>query len=306
MKGAKPMTKTKTQKKAIKKRKRARRVLLLLLLIAIVISICLFTPFFNVQNVEVSGNSIITSEQIITQASIPPETNIFRIHKGRLRKALLTIPEIEEVNIKRRLPATVVFNVRETPAVMFAPYMTGYVTLNSSGRVISLCDDKTDLNLIELTGLEIKNAEICKKISVQDRVKFDIILDVIRILQEKELLGEIRSCHFDNLSDFHVYLTDGTKIIFGETEDLAYKISVLDTVLPMVNRTEGAYVDLTTPSRAFYGTLPEPEENSEPLDEAQNNEDNQDGNREETGANVQKENENKTTPAPSSTPSSEE
>jgi len=306
MKGIKLMTKTKTQKKVIKKRKRARRVLLLLLLIATLISICLFTPFFNVQNVEVSGNSIISSEQIITQASIPPETNIFRIHKRKLIKSLLTIPEIEEVNIKRRLPSTVVFKVKETPAVMFAPYMTGYVTLNSSGRVISLCDDKTDLNLIELTGLEIKNAEICKKISVQDRVKFDIILDAIRILEEKGLLGEIRSCHFDNLSDFHVYLTDGTKIIFGETEDLAYKISVLSTVLPMVNRTEGAYVDLTTPSRAFYGTLPQPEENPEVPDETQNTEDNQDEGNEETEKNTQKDDEEKATPAPSSAPSNEE
>lgn len=304
MKGIKPMTKTKTQKKAIKKRKRARRVLLLLLLVAAIISICLFTPFFNVQNVEVTGNSTITSEQIIAQASIPKETNIFRIHKGKLKKSLLSIPEVEEVKIKRRLPATVVLRVKETPAVMFAPYMTGYVTMSSSGRAIALCDDKTDLNLIELTGLEIKNAEICKKISVQDRVKFDIILDAIRILQDKGLLGEVRSCHFDNLSDFHVYLTDGTKIIFGETEDLAYKISVLDTVLPMVNRTEGVYVDLTTPSRAFYGTLPQPEEEPEATEEGQTSEESQDENSNETGES--KKEESQASPAPSASPSAEE
>jgi len=256
---------TPKQKKKLKSVYIRRRVLLLLLLMAIVIGICLFTPFFNIKHIEVTGNQTIATERITETTAITPQTNIFKVNKRKLRRQLLAIPEIEDARVRRKLPATIKVNVMETPAVLYAPYLTGYVSLSYTGRAISLFDDISDQNLIELTGLEIKNVDICKKISVQDTVKFDIILEAIGILHEKNLLGEIRSCHFDNLTDFHIYLTDGTKIMFGKTEDLAYKISVLDTILPMVNRTEGVYIDVTTPSRAFYGTLPAP--STEPEEE---------------------------------------
>lgn len=241
----------------------------MLFLIAAVISICLFTPFFNIKTVEVTGNSTVPSEQIIQAAAIVPESNLFKLHTRKTRESILTIPEVETVSIRRLLPGKVRLEVTETAPVMYFPYLSGYVTTNENGRAMALCDDASGLNLIKMTGLEIKNVEICKKISVQDTVKFDIIVSTISKFKEKGLLGEIRSCHFDTLTDFHVYLTDGTKVIFGKTTELDYKLSVLGSILPMVNRTEGAYIDLTTPSRAFYGLLPSAEQEAEALPPAE-------------------------------------
>ncbi|MBR6729389.1 MAG: FtsQ-type POTRA domain-containing protein [Clostridia bacterium] len=245
----------------MKRKKRLRRTLLLLLLIAVTICICLFTPLFTVKNVEVTGNQAISAEQITEKAAIAPETNLFKVSKRKIKKSVMTIPEIEEVKIKRLLPGKLRLTVTETAPVMYFPYLTGFVVTNEKGRALALIDDASSLDLINMTGLEIKNVEICEKISVQDMVKFDIILNIISALQEKGLLSELRSCHFDNLSDFHVYLKDGTKVIFGTTEELDYKLSMLKSILPMVNRIEGAYIDVTTPAKAFYGMLPpEPEE----------------------------------------------
>ncbi|MBE7021641.1 MAG: FtsQ-type POTRA domain-containing protein [Ruminococcaceae bacterium] len=256
-----------SQKKRNKKKKRLRRVLLLLFLLVAIISICLFTPFFNIKAVEVTGNSTVSSEQIIQAASIATESNLFKLNKRKTRKQILAIPEIEDVTIRRLLPGKVRLSVTETTPVMYFPYLSGFVTTNENGRAMAICDDASELNLIKMTGLEIKKVEICKKISVQDTVKFDIIINIISKFREKGLLSELRSCHFDTLTDFHVYLTDGTKVIFGKTTEFDYKLSVLSNILPMVNRMEGAYIDLTTPSRAFYGLLPEEETEAPPTEE---------------------------------------
>ena len=226
----------------------------MLILVAAIISICLFTPFFNIKTVEVRGNEAIAAERIIEAAAIPPETNIFKLRKKNVRTAVSKIPEIETVAVSRRLPNKLRLTVTETAPALYFPYATGFAVTNEKGRVMALTDDSSSLDLLQITGLEIKNAEICEKISVQDTVKFDIILDTVKQLQDKGLLTDLRSCHFDNLSDFYAYLKDGTKIIFGKTTELDYKISVLSAVLPQVNREEGAYIDLTTPSRAVYGT----------------------------------------------------
>ena len=260
---------------SLKQRKRARqiarrrRALLLLLIVAAIISICLFTPFFNVKTIELVGNEFLSTEQLLSAASIPEGINIFALRKGIVKKSLLQIPEIDSVRIRRKLPAKIQIQITETKPTMYFPYTTGYAVTNENGKVLSLTDTAEELNLLFITGLEIKNAEICKKISVQDTVKFDIILDTIQKLNQAELVTEIQSCHFDNLSELHMFLTDGTKIILGNTEELDYKISVLKNILPRVNRTEGAYIDLTTPSRSVYGILepdmtPSPEPSSEP------------------------------------------
>ncbi len=263
------MTKNLTakQKKKRKKAIRRRRVLLLLLLVAIVVSICLFTPFFRVKTVEIKGNEHISSEQILETAAVPPEINIFRVSKRSIKKAVLKIPEIEAVKIRRILPAKLRVEVTETPAAMYFPYLTGFAVTNESGRVLSLADTEEDLNLLKITGLEIKNAEICKKISVQDTVTFDIIIDTIRGFSGAGILQEMRSCHFDNLSEIYAYLNDGTKIIFGKTANMEYKLSVLVKILKQVNRTEGAYIDLTTPERSVYGMLEPEEAESSPVPE---------------------------------------
>ncbi len=251
-----------------------RRVLLAILLIAAVLSLCLFTPFFHIKSVDVTGNDYISSEQILEAAAVPMDTNIFRINKGHIKKSVLTIPEIEKVKIRRILPSKVRLEVSETKPVLLFPYLSGYVVTNEKGRVLSLVDTKENLDLIEMSGLEIKTAEIYKKISVQDKVTFDIMISVIQSLHEKGLLGQIRSCHFDSLADVYLYLKDGTKITIGKTSDLDYKLSVLTEVLPQIHRTEGAYVDLTIPERTVTGTLdptPAPEPSQEPVEEGSEN-----------------------------------
>ncbi len=263
------MTKTMSpkQRRKLKRTIFRRRVLLCLLLASIVISICLFTPFFNIKTIEIIGNENITAEEITAIAGIPEGLNIFKVRKRPVKKAVLQIPEIETVKIRRKLPSKIQLEVTETRAIMQIPYMTGYVTANEFGRIMSIKDTQEESNLLLITGLEIKNAEICKKISVQDTVTFDIILETIQKLCNAGLQPEIKSCHFDNLSNVFMYLTDGTKIIFGKTNDMDYKISILLNILPKVDRTEGAYIDLTTPSHSIYGILdptPVPEPSASP------------------------------------------
>ncbi len=303
------MTKKPMTAKQKRKRKRAilrRRLLLLCFLAAVIISVCLFTPVFNIKTVEVRGNSAISQEQIIEAVNLAPETNLFKVRKKQVRAAVLKIPEIETITVSRRLPNKLRLTVTETAPMLYFPYATGFAVTNQNGRVMALTDDSSSLDFLYITGLEIKNAEICEKISVQDTVKFDIIIDAVSQLQNKGFLTDMRSCHFDNLSDCYAYLKDGTKIIFGKTTDLDYKLSVLATVLPQVNRTEGAYIDLTTPSRAVYGTRdPEPTPSPEPTDvtgddEAQPTEPAEPAKGDTTGDNTQ----NSEAPKPSDTPPS--
>ena len=262
-------TLTPKQRKKLKRVYIRRRVLLLLLLIAIVIGICLFTPFFNIKKIEVVGNTLISTEQILETASIPSNVNMFKISTRKAKKTLLTIPELESVTIRRLLPSKIKIEVTEATPVMSFPYQSGYVVTNDVGRVLSVTDSVEGMNLLNITGLEIKNAEICEKISVQDTAKFDIIINTIQFLNREGLLHEIRSGHFDNSANVHFYMHDGTKIIFGKVSDskhLEYTISFLKKILEQAHRGNGAYIDLSVPE-PISGFIDPPKPSLEPESE---------------------------------------
>jgi len=260
---------TPKQKKKLKSVYIRRRVLLLLLLMAIVIGICLFTPFFNIKTVEVVGNNAISTEQILETAAIPQNVNMFKISTGKAKKALLQIPELETVKIRRVLPSKIKIEVTESLPVMYFSYQSGYVVTNDAGRVLSITDSVEGTNLLNITGLEIKNAEIRKKISVQDTGKFDIIINTIQELNRAGLLHEIRSGHFDSPANVHFYLHDGTKVIFGkvsDSKDLEYTVLFFTKILEQAHRGEGAYIDLSVPE-PISGFIEPPKPSPEPEEE---------------------------------------
>lgn len=240
------------KKKNTKKRKFRRVILALLFITACVISFCLFTPIFNIQSIVIKGSDQISSEQIEQTSGIIYQTNIFKMNKNKVMDNLNTIAYIKEIKVKRKLPSKVEITVTETYPALCFPFMTGYIVTDYTGKVLEQhAEPVTDLPLI--LGVEIEKAEISQKMTIQDSIKFDIILNCISDLEKTELMPDIVKMDFSDISGFFVYLKSGLKIIFGKISDMSYKLSVLDTVLPQVEKTQGAYVDLTIPSRAFYG-----------------------------------------------------
>lgn len=248
-----PNVQTKRKKKKNRKRKIRRTVTVLLLLIIAAVCLCLFTPFFNISSISVAGNEQVASEDILARCGILENTNIFRINKKASRASLESLAYLDTIKIKRKLPNKVVIEVTETTASLLFPFMTGYIVTDSTGKVLEQTTDAEAWDLPQILGAGVENAEISKKITVQDTVKFGIIVDSIRYLQEKELLPQIRECNFEDISNFRMKMRDGIEIIFGKIEDMDYKLKKLETVLPQVDKSEGSYLDLSTPAKAFYG-----------------------------------------------------
>lgn len=242
-----------------RRKKRAKKLLRFFILLALlaggVISFCLFTPFFNLTEISVTGCEHLTSSEIIDASQIPYGENIFKINKKEVYKRISAIPRVNTVKL-RRIPLTKIrINITETyPAFVFKANGAFAVT-DHTGKVMEIKDSADNVNLPLISGIEAENAKISEKISVQDSIKFDIILDNLTILREKGIISELSEIDFSDLSSTQGYLKGGAKVIFGKLTDLEYKLSVLLAILPQIDAGEGAYIDLTTPSNAYYGRV---------------------------------------------------
>lgn len=254
----------KSQKKKKKKRvqKFKRTVVLLLVLMLALSCFCLFAPFFNITDVEVHGNAQVTSQEILDRTSIAVGTNIFKLSKKSVREGLKTLAYLDTIKVSRKLPSTVKITVTECYSELLFPYTTGYLATNSKGKILEIITDPVGWDLPQVFGVEIELAEISEKIAVQDGVKFDIILECIQYFKELNQLEKIAAFDFTDITNIWVTYREGYRVNFAKLEDMEYKMKMLETILPQVDRSAGTYIDLTTPSKVFTGkteATPEPE-----------------------------------------------
>lgn len=261
----------KQQKKKKKRAIRIRRAILVMLLLTIALAcFCLFAPFFNITSIETEGNVQVTSEELLDRVNLVTGTNIFKINKNSIRESLRSLAYLDTVKVSRRLPATVKISVTECRAELLAPYTSGYLLLDSRGKVLEQISDSSGWDLPELLGISIEKAEISEKISVQDGVKFDIIFNCIEYFKSKEQLPLISSFDFNDIANIQVTYREGYRVNFARLDDMDYKMKMLETILPQVDRSPGTYIDLSTPSKVFTGrNEASPSPSAEPVSSAE-------------------------------------
>ena len=76
------------------------------------------TVFFQVEQIEVSGNQRYTREEIVAVTGIQMGDNLFRMNKFAIQDHVKEeMPYIEDILIRRRLPSTITVAVTEWDAV---------------------------------------------------------------------------------------------------------------------------------------------------------------------------------------------
>ncbi|MGN0520131.1 MAG: cell division protein FtsQ/DivIB [Candidatus Fimenecus sp.] len=133
-----------------KKRRRRRNLiigsLLTVLILTVGIILCL-TVFFNIANIEVNGDEIYNTEQIIEASGITVGENMFLTSTKDAAAAIeKTLPYVEKAEIKRSLSCTVTITVTKATASAALAEGDAYILLNASGKVledgvVALSDD---------------------------------------------------------------------------------------------------------------------------------------------------------------------
>ncbi len=129
---------------------------------------------FRVRDVEVRGLRHLAPQQALASAGIRPGANLFDDSEP-WRAALTVHPLVESVEIHRRLPATLVLEVRETEPVLLVatPVLT---PVDANGRVLPIAPGHGSLDLPVLRGAAaIKDGRVADPASLTAVAAFDRI-----------------------------------------------------------------------------------------------------------------------------------
>ncbi len=235
--------KTKKQAKLERKMKKIKRIIkwtALLLIIIGGIIFALVSPLFNIKEIQVVNNNLITTETIVSLSQLQENQNIFKFNKNKVEKEIKTNPYIESVNIKRKIPNKVEISIEERKRNFNVEFLNGYAYINNQGYILEISEQKLDLPVIQGISTEQEQIMEGNRLNTEDLEKLETVIKIFNISQKYDLDKKISGINIENKNNYIIYMDEEKKTIYlGNESNLSNKMLYLSPILQETQGKEG-------------------------------------------------------------------
>ena len=229
---------------------RSRGFLAKLLTLVAIVAAAVFgvTVFFQVNTFEIHGVENYSEDAVIIASGIELGQSILLVDKSKVASRINTrLPYVQSVQIKRRLPGTVVITVTEgKAAASVRSEYDEYWLIDDKGKLMEQVNEDRAASVTQISGvsalLPVAGDQI--RLSQEDQQRLDVALKLLQQLERYDLAGQIVSIDVTQLYNIVMYYTDQFEIQLGSTEELDYKIKYLAYALESLDGKSGL-IDLT-------------------------------------------------------------
>lgn len=249
-KAAAPAGSEKTGKTGTRRRGKRRlnwpRVLLLLGSVALLIAsyVTLHQPWLAFGRLEVTGNTVVTLDEVKEMGDAGDPLNIFNINRKKLLTSLRSDYRVEKADLALGWPniLRVVITDRQ-PALYVAMEGTQYAKLDPTGHIIGLADGITGGDAPFVSGWHIAQGDLG---DVTEDEEIQGILGFLRKL-DPELKERIMEIHVDENKSLKIYLHNGIPVILGTYENAQSKLKTFKAICQELEakKIKAQYIDLT-------------------------------------------------------------
>ncbi|NJL35265.1 MAG: FtsQ-type POTRA domain-containing protein [Chloroflexaceae bacterium] len=222
-----------------------RLVSLVLFLISIGVLVYLFVdPRFSVRQVEVEGNTVL-GDEVINQLAGLGSSPIWFVDRAAAAERLLSNAYIEHASVSLAMPDRAIISVSERrPKVRWQTGGQQYL-VDNIGRVLDIAPDAPDAHTLVIVN------ETGGALQVNDHVDPDALElgQILALRLPAELKLEPAMIGWDFGLGVYVRTHGSQTIVFGRTDDLERKLSILNQLL--TDGTPFSYLDLR-PATPFY------------------------------------------------------
>ena len=241
------------RKSAVSKKIKRGKLIMGFLAVVILVAACLFTPLFNVSEIKVSGNSIVSNEEIIKASGIKKTDNIFRMSSSRAEKEIGKKGYIETVRVIKKFPARVIIEVTESNEIAYVAFSGNYVGISNNGKVTSITkSSKLKPKKMIISGFGVKSARISEKIEGKKPEKTEYVYEFIGAVHDNNLASSVKKADISDMDNIYIVLSTDTEVYMGKKEQTDYKLKCLNTILDELGEIRGGKINLSNPSDMIY------------------------------------------------------
>lgn len=218
------------------------------------------TVFFQVESVEVTGNSRYTRDEVVQATGIQVGDNLFHMNKYQIADRVLEeLPYSKELSIRRRLPSTIVITMSEWEgvAVVQAPASGTVVEEEDAGGQTAPLEVagedwiiSVNGKLLEPAGEDVRGILITGITPIMPRAgtklalpqveqpKLEGLLALMAELEKLEMMGQVSSIRLDSTQVVMRYM-DRFNVEMPLNSDFNYKLRTLEAAVAEMEKKLG-------------------------------------------------------------------
>lgn len=224
-----------------KSKQKFRRKLAFYITILAIFCACLaavlFSVFFKIKHITVSGSSVYDDWRIIEASGITVGGNAYAVSEAAVEKTVTErFPYICSVSISHPSPSTLELSVTEDSAEYFFVIDGEYFILSDSLRVLEIVSDSDIMqtrhaDLLEISVNGVSKAVVGSRVEFVSDIYYDYAVKTLRIFAECSMSDHITRVNC--ISKFNVYFIydERFRIEVGDTDDLQMKLTFADAVI---------------------------------------------------------------------------
>lgn len=241
-----------------RKRKRQRqlktsRTVLSFLLCALLVFIVLFmTPLFKVRSITVSGNNVITLEEINQYIGDLKGENLLKVSRLDVEERLSKIAYIKDISINKNYFKTALnINILEREASGYLGFSGKYVLFDDECVILAETSEKPQ-NVPLIIGINDSENEKAGLNMSEENIK--IMIDCLKLMRELELLEKVDSLNLSDSAQIKFKYDNRLDVSCGGEIDLDRKLRLFEAMVNNNNLPDNAKgtVDLSVTGNARY------------------------------------------------------
>lgn len=188
------------------------------------------TLFFRVDQVEIFGEGRYTEEEIRQASAIEDGDNLYLLNKNTVVSRIRAkLPYIEEIRINRKLPDTLVIEVKECGRP-FALVQDGSAWLISpKGMIVDQLEESAAADYGVISGCQLLAPTVGTQLALATEYASQqrSLLDLLAALEEAEMLEDVDGIRLDDLSAIRMDYVGRFTVKMPYGADYATKLKLL-------------------------------------------------------------------------------
>ena len=167
----------------VRKKKHYLRRFLIFLGVLAAVGIFLSSSVFEVKSIQVEGNRYYADDEIINMADARTGVNLFwGAETSKVRDRLMEDPYFVEVKVRRKLPGTLIIEVKERVQIAAITYGDAYIVIDEEG--VMLRKTTVDPKLTLLTGLTVSKLKVGEAVEAEESATLASTLQMLTTMKE--------------------------------------------------------------------------------------------------------------------------
>ena len=213
-----------------------------------------FTVFFKISTVSVSGTERYAAEEIAAVAGIEPGEPLYSFGSANAEERIKgAFPYIREVSVTRRIPSSVAVEVtEETPVFVFTVANDSYIVSDSFKVLERVSADSVPGGLVKVNAGQVAECMVGSEIAFVETK----LLDSLKMLWRT--LGNYSQCEYvdyiDAANRFDIYFgfKERIRVYLGDTRECEAKIRFFVKIMEHIYDEQSGTLDISDKKEATF------------------------------------------------------